>query len=73
MAGVSLEDIIQSRKSALTVAEVAELLNVSGRLVYQLVAIGDIPHFRVGKAVWFEPKALSVWLRGKQAGVKRNT
>jgi excisionase family DNA binding protein len=62
---MSLEDIIGSRKTALTVAEVAALLNVSGRLVYQLVAIGDIPHFRVGSAVRFEPKALSEWLHGK--------
>jgi excisionase family DNA binding protein len=46
-------------------AEVAELLNVSKRLVYQLVSVGDIPHFRVGAAVRFEPKALSLWLRGK--------
>jgi excisionase family DNA binding protein len=50
MAAVSLEDIIESRKTTLTAAEVAELLNVSKRLVYQLVSVGDIPHFRVGAA-----------------------
>lgn len=60
MASVSLQDMIGSRKSALTVAEVAEMLNVSKRLVYQLVSAGEIPHFKVGSAVRFEPKAKSV-------------
>ena len=62
---MSLEELIESRKTALTAAEVAELLHVSGRLVYQLVSKGEIPHFRIGGAVRFEPKALSVWLHGK--------
>jgi excisionase family DNA binding protein len=65
MPSVSLEDLIASRGSALTVEEVADLLSVSRRLIYQLVSIGEIPHFRVGGAVRFEPKMLGSWLHGK--------
>lgn len=61
---MSLDDLIASRKTALTVEEVAELLSVSKRLVYQLVSIGQIPHFRVGSAVRFEPGRLGMWLQG---------
>jgi excisionase family DNA binding protein len=46
-----LEELIESRKSALKVEEVAQILNVSQRLIYQLVAVGEIPHFKVGSAV----------------------
>jgi excisionase family DNA binding protein len=60
-----LEELIESRKSALKVEEVAQILSVSQRLVYQLVAVGEIPHFKVGSAVRFEPKALSDWLHEK--------
>jgi len=42
---MSLEDLVSNRKSALSVPEVAEILNVSRRLVYQLVSVGEIPHF----------------------------
>jgi excisionase family DNA binding protein len=68
-----LEELIESRKSALKVEEVAQILNVSQRLIYQLVAVGEIPHFKVGSAVRFEPKALSKWLHEKleASGKKR--
>jgi excisionase family DNA binding protein len=55
----ALEDIIEGYGTALTVKDVAETLNVSPRLIYQLVQIGEIPHFKVGKAVCFDPHALS--------------
>jgi excisionase family DNA binding protein len=57
--------MLADRQTALTVKDVAEVLKVSRRLIYQLVQIGEIPHFRVGGAVRFEPTALSKWLRGK--------
>jgi excisionase family DNA binding protein len=62
---MGLHDLVESRKTAMKVSEVAALLNVSQRLVYQLVEIGEVPYFRVGSAVRFEPKALSVWLHEK--------
>jgi excisionase family DNA binding protein len=74
---VPLDDLIESQKSALTVTEVAEMLHVSRRLIYQLVTIGEIPHFKVGSAVRFEPHRLAEWLRaklktsGKQAAYDR--
>jgi len=41
------------------------MLHVSRRLIYQLVTIGEIPHFKVGSAVRFEPHRLADWLREK--------
>jgi len=64
-SAMSLREIIESRKTALTVAEVAALLKVSGRLIYHLVSIGEIPHFKIGSAVRFDPKTLGAWLEEK--------
>jgi excisionase family DNA binding protein len=62
---VAFEELVASRKSAMTVAQVAEILSVSQRLIYQLVAAGEVPHIRIGAAVRFEPKTLSAWLNEK--------
>jgi excisionase family DNA binding protein len=62
---VSLEEMLAQRGTALTVKDVAQVLNVSQRLIYQQVQIGEIPHFRVGAAVRFEPATLAKWLHGK--------
>lgn len=49
---------------AMTVAEVATLLNVSERHVYKLVQSGEIPHVKIGKAVRFDAKDIADWIRG---------
>jgi len=47
----------------LSVRAAAELLNVSSRTVYDLVANGELPHVRVGGQIRFVPEALEEWLR----------
>jgi len=65
---VRLVDGLKLRATAMTVDEVAALLKVSSRHVYQLVKDGKIPHFKVGSAVRFDPDDLAAWLQaaGKQ-------
>jgi len=41
----------------------AQLLSVSTRTVYELVARGELPHVRVGGQIRFVPSALEEWLR----------
>ena len=47
---------------ALTVEEVAGLLQVSPRHIYKLVEEHKIPHVRIGAAVRFDPKDISEWV-----------
>jgi excisionase family DNA binding protein len=53
----------------LSVRAAADLLNVSTRTVYDLVARDEIPHVRVGGQIRFVPGAIERWLQdgGKQA------
>jgi excisionase family DNA binding protein len=58
-----LADYLSGKPRALLVAEVAALLNVSGRQIYKLAADNRIPHLKIAGCVRFDPQALAVWLR----------
>ena len=62
---VSLGDFLDKRATALTVSEVAEILNISERQVYKLASLNIIPSFRVGSSIRFDPSQVAAWLRQK--------
>ena len=62
---MSLGDFLDKRATALTVSEVAEILNISERHVYKLASASIIPSFRVGSAIRFDPSLVAAWLRQK--------
>jgi excisionase family DNA binding protein len=61
---------LRSTKKAMTVPELAAMLAVSERHVYALVQKGEIPSFKIGSAVRFDPEALWTWLQ-KLMGERR--
>ena len=64
---VNLADCLEGRTTALTVSDVAELLNISERQVYKLAAEKSIPCFKVGASVRFDPSSFAAWLRQRMA------
>jgi excisionase family DNA binding protein len=62
-----LTDSLDGRRRALVVADIAELLNISERQVYKLVAKHRIPCFKIGGSIRFDPVAISAWLREKMS------
>ena len=62
---MNLADHLDGRTNALTVSDVAELLNISERQVYKLAAENRIPSFKIGGSVRFDPAAFAAWLRQK--------
>ena len=62
---MSLGDFLDKRATALTVSEVAEILNISERQVYKLAADSVIPSFHIGSSIRFDPSLLAAWLRQK--------
>jgi excisionase family DNA binding protein len=57
-----LANILAQKQNAMTVSEVADLLQISDRLVYQMAAEGKIPSFKVRGTVRFDPHILSHWV-----------
>ena len=47
----------------LTADELAELLGVNRKTIYDAVQRGEIPHRRLGRRVLFERGAVLAWLR----------
>ena len=60
---MTLIEILESREEALNAQQVAELLGLSKKQVYQMAATGKLPSFRIGKAVRFDAQDLAEWLR----------
>jgi excisionase family DNA binding protein len=62
-----LSDCLDGKRHALVVTDIAELLRISERQVYKLVAAHRIPCFKIGGSIRFDPLAISVWLRQKMS------
>lgn len=56
---------LKAKRSAMTVKEVADVLHLSQREIYKLAATNQIPHFKIGASVRFDPVMLLVWLEEK--------
>ena len=61
---VTLTDTVP-RRLAIRVSEAARLLGLSRAMVYQVVASGELPHVRVGRAEILPVKALEEWLESR--------
>ena len=60
--------ILRSAKGALTAKQLAEVLNISPKMVFKLAKAGRIPSFRVGTAVRFDARLIVDWLRRQRTG-----
>ena len=56
-----------TESEVLTVAQVAELLGLHPKTVYDHAGAGDIPHRRVGRRLLFSRAAIMEWLKGRAA------
>ena len=53
---------LRNRKQALTVSEVAEILHFDEETLRRHVRRGDIPCFKIGGTIRFDPNQLADWL-----------
>jgi excisionase family DNA binding protein len=54
----------RTRKQALNVRDLAEIIQVEEGTVRRHIRQGDIPYFRVGMILRFDPSDISDWLEG---------
>jgi excisionase family DNA binding protein len=62
---MSLAEQLRSKKKALTVEELADLLGVAVRTLYKEVEDDRIPFFRVRTSIRFDPHQIADWLEMK--------
>lgn len=58
---------MSAEPEVLTVPQVAELLGLSTKTVYDHAGAGNIPHRRVGRRLLFSRRAILRWLEGAAA------
>src|SRR5437763_17194845 len=63
---MTLIQALESRREALTVQEVADLLGVSDKHIYEMIADGRLPAFRVGRSVRIDPPHIADWPGAKR-------
>lgn len=62
-----LAEIVEGKKEALRVAEVARILDVSIKKIYRMAAKGQIPSLKVSSSIRFDPKDIAAWLRSQSS------
>jgi excisionase family DNA binding protein len=62
-----LAEIVESKKEALRVAEVARILDVSIKKIYRMAAKGQIPSLKISNSIRFDPQEIAVWLRSQSS------
>ena len=60
-----LAEIVEGKKEALRVAEVAQILDVSIKKIYRMAAKGQIPSLKISSSIRFDPHDIAVWLRNQ--------
>jgi excisionase family DNA binding protein len=62
-----LAEIVEEKKEALRVAEVARILDVSIKKIYRMAAKGQIPSLKVSSSIRFDPHDIAAWLRSQSS------
>lgn len=60
---MALPDYLDTVDHGMTTTELAAVLGVSRRSIFDLAKAGRIPSFRVGSSVRFDPHRVAKWLR----------
>ena len=58
-------EMLEARRQALRVREVANLLCVTPQHIYKMAASGTLPSLRIAGAIRFDPQDLVNWLKAK--------
>ena len=62
-----LAEIVEGKREALRVAEVAQILDVSIKKIYRMAAKGQIPSLKIASSIRFDPQDIAVWLRNQSS------
>ena len=60
-----LADVVEQKREALRVEDVARILDISVKQIYKMAAKGQIPSLKIANRVRFDPHDVAVWLRGQ--------
>ena len=68
---MKLAEQIEAMEQALTVEQLASLLQCSKKALYKMIKRGTLPCFRIGAMLRFDPEVTAQWLRSRSVGELR--
>ncbi len=60
-----LAEIVEGKKEALRVVEIARILDVSIKKIYRMAAKGQIPFLKISNSIRFDPHDIAAWMRSQ--------
>jgi len=69
---LNLIEELEARSGGIKATDLAAILGVDDKHIYRMAARGQIPSFRVGGAVRFDPQEVAKWLRTKYGPENRS-
>jgi excisionase family DNA binding protein len=63
--------VADNNSTALRIQDLAKLLKISISMAYKLVERNEVPHYRIGTAIRFDPAEIREWLRAYHRPVMR--
>ena len=64
---MTLIEIIESKENALTVEELATLMNQSPKTYYKAIQTGRLPAYRLGGSIRLDPQDVAEYLRKRRS------
>src|SRR5699024_12763260 len=65
--------LFRSKRSTLTVTEIAEYIGLSSDMIYILCREKRIPHIRIGRRILFKRAAIDEWLENQMSEDRKST
>lgn len=62
-----IEQILEQKRRALRVNDIAQILDLSEKQIYKMAATGEIPSLRIASSVRFDPHDFAAWLKARSS------
>lgn len=66
-----IEQILEEKRGALRVNDIAQILDLSAKQIYKMAATGEIPSLRIANSVRFDPHDFVTWLKARSSAPDR--
>lgn len=62
-----IAQILEEKRGALRVNDIAQILDLSAKQIYKMAATGEIPSLRIANSVRFDPQDFAAWLKARSS------
>jgi len=64
---MTLAEVVEQKKEAMRVEDVARILDISIKQIYKMAAKRQIPSIKIANCVRFDPHDIATWLRSQSS------